>query len=94
MVLGEFSEAEKEAVFSDVKLRKNLINRIKKEVAEELNVLPELNSEDVIINLALEYFLECLENPDKEEDVGTFILGIEQVYLMANYDFIKNVVLK
>lgn len=94
MVLGEFSEAEKEAVFSDVKLRKNLINRIKKEVAEEINVLPELNSEDVIINLALEYFLECLENPDKEEDKGTFILGLEQVYLMANYDFIKDVVLK
>lgn len=94
MVLGEFSQAEKEVIFSDVNLRKNLIDRIKKEVAEDLDVLPELNSEDIIINLALEYLLERLENPDKEEDSGTFILGIEQVYLMANYEFIKANILK
>ena len=93
MVLGEFSEAEKEAVFSDVKLRKNLIQYIKEKVPD-LEELPELKSEDVIINLALEYLLEQLENPDKEEDSGTFILGIEQVYLMANYEFIKAYILK
>ena len=89
MVLGEFSTSEKEAIFSDLKLRKYLINSIKKQLAEDIDVLPELNSDDIIINLALEYLLEQLEKPDKEEDNGTFISGIEQVYLMANHKFIK-----
>ena len=91
MVLGEFTEAEKEVVFSDLILRKNLIRHIKEKVPEELS---EFKNNDVIINLALEYFLEYLEKPDKEEDNETFILGVEQVYLMANYDFIKTYVLK
>ena len=74
MVLGEFSEEEKEIVFSDLKLRRYLIKSIKAKV-EKFEDLPELKSEEVLINLALEYFLE-------------------QVYLMANYDFIKDNVLK
>ena len=93
MVLGEFSTAEKEVVFSDLKLRKNLIKYIKEKVPD-LEELPELKSEDVIINLALEYFLEQLEKTDKTEDNETFISGVEQVYLMANYEFIKANVLK
>ena len=82
MVLGEFTEEEQEIIFSDKNLKSFLINEIIKKGVEE--------AEDVIINLALEYLLEQLENPDKEEDNETFISGIKQVYLMANYDFIKN----
>ena len=88
MVLGEFSEEEKEIVFSDLKLRKYLIKSIKAKV-EKFEDLPELKSEEVLINLALEYFLEQLEKSDNEEDNETFISGVEQVYLMANYDFMK-----
>lgn len=93
MVLGEFTTAEKEVVFSDLKLRKYLINSIKAKV-ENIEDLPEVKSEEAIINLALEYFLEQLEKTDSEEDNETFISGVEQVYLMANYDFIKANVLK
>ena len=89
MVLGEFTEEEKEIVFSDLKLRQYLINEIIDKV-EDLNELPELKSEEVVINLALEYLLEKLEDPEKEEDNDSLFLGIEQVYLMANYEFIKD----
>lgn len=82
MVLGEFTAEEKEIIFSDMDLRRFLINGIKEKGVKE--------AEDVIINLALEYLLEQLENPDKEEDNETFISGIKEVYLMANYDYISN----
>lgn len=92
MVLGEFSEDEKKVIFSDLKLRKNLIQYIKEKV--DVEVLTELKAEDVIINLALEYLLEALENPDKKEDNDSLILGVEQVYLMANFEFIKANIIK
>lgn len=89
MVLREFTEEEKEIIFSDLKLKSYLINSIRRKLEDFEEELPELCSEDSIINLALEYFLEALENPDKEEDNETFIYGVEQLFLMVNFDFIK-----
>ena len=92
-MFGKLAPSSKEIVFSDLKLIRYLIKSIKAKV-EKFEDLPELKSEEVLINLALEYFLEQLEKSDNEEDNETFISGVEQVYLMANYDFIKDNVLK
>ena len=90
MVLGEFSDEEKEIVFSDKGLRDILIYHIykyfKKEGIEA--------KEDIIINLALEHLLETLEDEEKEYDNGTVISGIETGLLMANIDYINNNILK
>lgn len=90
MVLGEFSDEEKEIVFSDEGLRDILIYHIykyfKKEGIEA--------KEDIIINLALEHLLNTLEDKEKEIDNGTVIYGIETSYLMANINYINNNILK
>lgn len=92
MVLGEFSDEEKEIVFSDKGLRGSLINHIKKyfdELEDEIEI-----TEDIIINLALEHLLGTLEDESKAFDNGTVISGIEESYLMANINYIKNDILK
>jgi hypothetical protein len=85
MVLGEFSPEEKEKVFSDLKLRKYLINEIKKKDVNE--------AEDVIINLALEYLLETLEESTKTELGQDRITALKESYLAVNFNFIKAYVL-
>ena len=82
MVLGEFTKEEKEIVFSDLKLRQYLINEIIDKV-EDLNELPEFKSEEVVINLALEYLLESLENPEKEELFAIAAQSADNAHIMA-----------
>ena len=86
MVLGEFTEAEKEAIFSNMDLRKFLIYHIKEKGVEE--------AEDVIINLALEFLLETLEESKLTELGQERITAIKESYLAVNFDFIKNNILK
>ena len=90
MVLGEFSKEEKEKIFSDLKLRKYLINEIKNKDVNE--------AEDVIINLALEYLLESLEESATTELGQDRITAIKESYLAkinaVNFNFIKEYVLK
>lgn len=82
MVLGEFSEAEKGIIFSDLELRKMLIKHIQKKGVNE--------AEDVIINLALEFLLETLEESKLTELGQDRITAIKETYLAVNYEFIKN----
>ena len=90
MVLYEFSENEKEIIFSDKSLTDVLIYHISKYLRKEgIEV-----KEDIIINLALEHLLETLEDEEKEYDNGTVISGIETGLLMANIDYINNNILK
>lgn len=86
MVLGEFSPEEKEKVFSDLRLRKNLIKHINEKGVNE--------AEDVIINLALEFLLETLEESTTTELGQDRITAIKETYLAMNFKFIKNVILK
>ena len=86
MVLGEFSTEEKELVFSNLELRKHLIKHIEAKGVTE--------AEDVIINLALEYLLEALEESTTTELGQDRITAIKESYLAVNFDFIKAKVLK
>lgn len=81
MVLGEFSDEEKEKVFSDKKVRGYLIDGIKRKTS--------LENDEVIINLALEFLLETLEESTKTELGQDRITAIKEMYLMVNFEFMK-----
>ena len=90
MVLGEFTAEEKEIIFSDKNLREILINEIKKHIKDD-----ELEfTEDMIINLALEYLLDTLDEKGKDLGNGTIINGIQEDYLILNMDYIKKEILE
>ena len=86
MVLGEFTAAEKELIFSDLRLRKYLIKNIKGKGVNE--------SEDIIVNLALEYLLESLEKSTTTDLGQDKITAIKESYLGVNYNFIQANILK
>lgn len=86
MVLGEFTEEEKEIIFSDLELRKFLIHHIKEKGVEE--------AEDVIINLALEYLIESLEESKTTELGQDRITALKESCLAMNFTFIKTKILK
>ena len=86
MVLGEFTAAEKELIFSDLRLRKYLIKNIKSKGVNE--------SEDIIVNLALEYLLESLEKSTTTDLGQDKITAIKESYLGVNYNFIQANILK
>lgn len=81
MVLGEFSEDKKEELFSNKKVRGYLIDGIKRKTS--------LENEEVIINLALEFLLESLEQSNKTELGQDKITAIKEMYLMVNFDYMK-----
>ena len=81
MFKREFSDEEKEKVFSDKKVRGYLIDGIKRKTS--------LENDEVIINLALEFLLETLEESTKTELGQDRITAIKEMYLMANFDYMK-----
>ena len=81
MVLGEFSEDTKEKLFSNKKVRSYLVEGIKRKTS--------LENDEVIINLALEFLLETLEESTKTELGQDRITAIKEMYLMANFDYMK-----
>lgn len=86
MVLGEFTEAENETIFSNMDLRKFLIKHIQEKGVKE--------AEDVIINLALEFLLESLEESKLTELGQDRITALKESCLAMNFKFIKANVLK
>ena len=80
--MREFSDKELEMFFTDRSVRDLLINFIK-EYDSEL-------SDDAVINLALEYFLENLEIGDSE----IIMDDTKQTYIMSKYLYIEKYILK
>lgn len=90
MVLGEFTEEEKKIIYADKNIRQIIINEIKKHINDD-----ELEfTDDMIINLALEYLLDTLDDKDKSISNGTLFNEVQEFYLMANMENIKNEILK
>ena len=90
MVLGEFTEEEKKIIYADKNIRQIIINEIKKHIDDD-----ELEfTDDMIINLALEYLLDALDDKDKEISNGTLFNEVQEFYLMFNLEYIKNEILK
>lgn len=90
MVLGEFTEEEKKIIYADKNIRQIIINEIKKHIDDD-----ELEfTDDMIINLALEYLLDALNDKDKEISNGTLFNEVQEFYLMLNLEYIKNEILK
>ena len=90
MVLGEFTEEEKKIIYADKNIRQIIINEIKKHIDDD-----ELEfTDDMIINLALEYLLDALDDKDKEISNGTLFNEVQEFYLMLNLEYIKNEILK
>jgi len=90
MVLGEFTEEEKKIIYADKNIRQIIINEIKKHIDDD-----ELEfTDDMIINLALEYLLDTLDDKDKSISNGTLFNEVQEFYLMANMENIKNEILK
>ena len=90
MVLGEFTPEEKQIIYADKNIRQILLNEIKKHIKDD-----ELEfTDDMIINLSLEFLLDTLDDKDKDISNGTFVNGIQEYYLMSNLEHIKNEILK
>lgn len=90
MVLGEFTPEEKQIIYADKNIRQILLNEIKKHIKDD-----ELEfTDDMIINLSLEFLLDTLDDKDKDISNGTIVNGIQEYYLMSNLENIKNEILK
>lgn len=90
MVLGEFTPEEKQIIYADKNIRQILLNEIKKHIDDD-----ELEfTDDMLINLALEYLLDALDEKDKPISNGTLFNEIQEFYLIANLEHIKNEILK
>ena len=78
MVLNEFSDKQRELMFSDMRIRDLLMIEIQKYDSEL--------SRDTVINLAMEYFLESLMECD---DPWEMINDTKENYVISKYSFIE-----